>query len=491
MSPSIRRRSRRSNFSIPRQRRRHTLFLHVVVVLAGLILRNGVRPHGDATVDAAANNNNNKNNNSSNHQRPNPPSGTPPPRRDPFQILGIGGDPHTTTTVDDATVKRRYRQLCLDYHPDKKHHLPLPQRQKYEALFKELQQAYELIGTAQARRDYARHQQRHHHHRFNQNFDSFTPPPTPHAPWRQHSNNNPFHSTFTATDAQRQFFNTAFFPFVASSSSSPSSRPPHVPFFGNVAPPPPSSHSFAGFSTTRPTTAPSEGPDGFGALDGGGKSVYRQTVLVSLSDLYTGRTQYQLPAVRDNVWTRVVAAVRGRIAYALMLRSLLCSIPIAFILSYKLALFWSLVLSVGNLPCLSRNETDNNLQTFTANLQPGYKGNTKLIFVDKRSSVGIVEVHFVLKEAPHSIYSRIGNDLHASCRISPRQAAAGCQFEIPSLSDPDFTMMVDIPRNAASGDQVVVPGKGWPNRKAGLQKGNLVVTVLVRGESQRKSSGAR
>ena len=53
---------------------------------------------------------------------------------DPFRVLGVSRD------ADDATVKREYRRLVKDCHPDLN-----PGRPQAELRFKQVQQAYEAI----------------------------------------------------------------------------------------------------------------------------------------------------------------------------------------------------------------------------------------------------------------------------------------------------------------------------------------------------------
>jgi DnaJ C terminal domain len=197
--------------------------------------------------------------------------------------------------------------------------------------------------------------------------------------------------------------------------------------------------------------------------------------------------------LRDNLWTRLVAAIRGKFAVALLGKSVLNALPILYF-SYKMAICAALYFFFDRLPHLSHHHPrmvghlGHDHVTFTANLQPGYKANTKLIFNDVQTGHAGVEVHFVLKEAKHAVYTRVGNNLHVACTITPKQAAMGCNVEIPSLSDPDFRLAVAIPRHVSTGDRVVVPDKGWPNRKRKGVKGDLIVTVHVASTLWRRPS---
>lgn len=65
---------------------------------------------------------------------------------DPYQALGLPRD------VDNATIKATYRKLALKCHPDKVTDESLKKQKQEE--FHKIQQAYELIGEEEARRDY-------------------------------------------------------------------------------------------------------------------------------------------------------------------------------------------------------------------------------------------------------------------------------------------------------------------------------------------------
>jgi curved DNA-binding protein len=63
--------------------------------------------------------------------------------KDYYKILGIGRD------VDEKEIKRVYRQLALKYHPDKN-----PGNKQAEERFKEINEAYEVLGDPAKRRKY-------------------------------------------------------------------------------------------------------------------------------------------------------------------------------------------------------------------------------------------------------------------------------------------------------------------------------------------------
>ena len=68
--------------------------------------------------------------------------------RDPYSVLGV------SKGSTDAEIKRAFRKKARQFHPDRN-----PNNDAAEAKFKEVQSAYEKIGSAEARRQYDQQQQ--------------------------------------------------------------------------------------------------------------------------------------------------------------------------------------------------------------------------------------------------------------------------------------------------------------------------------------------
>src|SRR5262249_17014871 len=67
-------------------------------------------------------------------------------RRDYYEVLGIGKD------ADDDEIKRAYRKLAMQYHPDRN-----AGDKEAEDKFKEAAQAYEVLRDSEKRRRYDRY----------------------------------------------------------------------------------------------------------------------------------------------------------------------------------------------------------------------------------------------------------------------------------------------------------------------------------------------
>lgn len=70
------------------------------------------------------------------------------PSLNPYKTLGV------TKDATQEEIKKRYRKLCLEYHPDKHVSETPRQREKCETVFKQVQDAHAQIGDATSRREY-------------------------------------------------------------------------------------------------------------------------------------------------------------------------------------------------------------------------------------------------------------------------------------------------------------------------------------------------
>lgn len=65
--------------------------------------------------------------------------------RDPYEVLGVSRD------AGDDAIKKAYRKLARDFHPDRN-----PGDKQAEAKFKEIQDAYDVLGDAKKKAQYDR-----------------------------------------------------------------------------------------------------------------------------------------------------------------------------------------------------------------------------------------------------------------------------------------------------------------------------------------------
>ncbi|HQB98109.1 MAG TPA: DnaJ domain-containing protein, partial [Candidatus Cloacimonadota bacterium] len=64
-------------------------------------------------------------------------------KRDYYEVLGVDKN------ADEATIKKSYRKLAMQYHPDKN-----PDNKDAEEKFKEASEAYEVLSDKEKRQLY-------------------------------------------------------------------------------------------------------------------------------------------------------------------------------------------------------------------------------------------------------------------------------------------------------------------------------------------------
>jgi DnaJ-class molecular chaperone len=345
----------------------------------------------------------------------------------PYQVLGV------EKNASSEEIKRRYRQLCLKYHPDKNVNLSEKERDLAEETFKQVQAANTQIGKPDARKTYDSQQSL---------FGSGMPMPG---------------FSQQQSGASNQSFEQAFaqaFRAARPGYSSQGSFGRSTPFYG--------SNLFS--RTSRPA--------GFSSpILSSLNSVYVQKVPVSLADLYAGKQGVEV-TLTDTIWKRYAASFRGGVAYILLYQAVLYSIP-----TFKLRLkgmmsvwFAALVGGVVFHVHLPRP----TIAHYTFDLKAGFKEGTKLIFKDAEPGL---EVVFVLVPGEkHCAFTRVGNDLHVTVPISSDEMIEGCTIDIEPLDPEEPTIEVDVPPGVIerSGETLTVKGKGWPIRKLGTH-GDLIV----------------
>ena len=410
--------------------------------------------------------------------------------RNPFTILDI------SPSASDKEIKRKYYQLCLKYHPDKLQQLSKTQRHNYEQMFKDIQWAYSEISSGNCRNDtlfpfhFASQYQRR----------SSSP-----------SGNDSGRGTASWNDVYRSQFAQYYHNY-----NKRQQHTRHRNFrFGNTHRGM-SSNTFPFFnsklwSSSTPSTMTNHGP----------KFLFRHHVTIPLSDLYMGQSHYQFTLSshwNHDITARTMAAFRGGMGPYILYQSFLYAVPI---------LRFSKIISIATVMYMFHQQLSMipSLETINeylvADILPGYKGTTKLIFTSDIIQIPNVEVHIILQEGKHPLYHREKNDLYVTCTISKQQAEKGCTIQLPSLRSNEMNikvtrpsrnqttpmtedqeslhtiLLIHVPPNTVAGDVIHVVGKGWPIRSKGrpspppspkknaLSYGDLFVTVHVKSEKSR------
>jgi DnaJ-class molecular chaperone len=381
---------------------------------------------------------------------------------DPYAILGV------TRNATQKEIQKKYKQLCLKYHPDKNVHRSDKERRKFEERFKAVSEAYQRIGTPAARRQ----QQA-----------------------QTAASGGPY-----GTDPVAEAFYRAFDMNGRTSSSAFFFRPGNFgtgqgPTFGMRRPFPDSS--------TTSSSMPAELSF---------KSIYIQKVQIPLQKLYKGGTiQLEL---KDNIWTRYRAAWRGKILFLSFYQGLIYSAPILRANKFCAAVVGLFIIH-STLP---RPDPDRQYKATFKRGTKGGKTNVKFTSI----KYGDPEVIFEIEEDSHPVYRRQDNDLLTEITISTQEAEEGCLKRISALDSSEPPIEVVIPPNTYSyqkqkiedrrkntkehggpknnqdddhndyprmyDNTIRIRNRGWPIRQAIDEYGDVLVTVNVQKPSRNRRS---
>lgn len=87
------------------------------------------------------------------------------------------------------------------------------------------------------------------------------------------------------------------------------------------------------------------------------------------------------------------------------------------------------------------------------------------------------DLYVFINVEPHDFFERIGDDLVCSVPISFPQAALGANMTIPSL---DGDVKLEIPPGTETGDELRIKGEGLPSVHHKRQRGDLVARISVK-----------
>lgn len=124
-------------------------------------------------------------------------------------------------------------------------------------------------------------------------------------------------------------------------------------------------------------------------------------------------------------------------------------------------------------------------EILTINIKPGWKKGTKITFPEKGNehpnSIA-ADIVFVIDEKPHSVFTREGNDLVATQKISLAEALSGCTVNLTTLDGRNLTIVVN---NVVHPEyEEVVPREGMPLPKDPTKKGNLRIKFNIKFPSR-------
>ncbi|XP_061363632.1 uncharacterized protein LOC133307190 [Gastrolobium bilobum] len=115
------------------------------------------------------------------------------------------------------------------------------------------------------------------------------------------------------------------------------------------------------------------------------------------------------------------------------------------------------------------------------NVKPGWKKGTKITFAEKgneQPNVTPADLVFIIDEKPHSVFTRDGNDLIVTQKISLAEALTGYTVNLTTLDGRNLSIPIN---NVIPPDyEEVVPREGMPLPRDPTMKGNLRIKFNIR-----------
>ncbi|XP_008225149.1 PREDICTED: dnaJ homolog subfamily B member 13-like [Prunus mume] len=120
-------------------------------------------------------------------------------------------------------------------------------------------------------------------------------------------------------------------------------------------------------------------------------------------------------------------------------------------------------------------------EILTIEIKPGWKKGTKITFPEKGNEQGNVipaDLVFIIDEKQHSTFTRDGNDLVVTQKISLAEALTGYTVHLTTLDGRTLTIPIN---NVIHPDyEEVVPKEGMPTPKDPSKKGNLRIKFNIK-----------
>uniref|UniRef100_A0ACD5VR18 Uncharacterized protein n=1 Tax=Avena sativa TaxID=4498 RepID=A0ACD5VR18_AVESA len=124
-------------------------------------------------------------------------------------------------------------------------------------------------------------------------------------------------------------------------------------------------------------------------------------------------------------------------------------------------------------------------EILTINVKPGWKKGTKITFPEKGNEAPNMipaDIVFIIEEKPHDIFTREGNDLVVTEKISLAEALTGYTVRVATLDGRILSVPVSSVIHPSY--EEVIPGEGMPIPKEPNKKGNLRVKFNIKFPSR-------
>ncbi|CAK9808401.1 DnaJ protein homolog 1 [Anthophora plagiata] len=121
-------------------------------------------------------------------------------------------------------------------------------------------------------------------------------------------------------------------------------------------------------------------------------------------------------------------------------------------------------------------------KVLTINVKPGWKAGTKITFQkegDQGRGKVPADIVFIIRDKPHPLFRREGNDIRYTCKLSLKQALCGTVIEVPTLTGEKITL--NLTREIVKPNMVKrIQNHGLPFPKEPSRKGDLLVSFDIK-----------
>lgn len=124
-------------------------------------------------------------------------------------------------------------------------------------------------------------------------------------------------------------------------------------------------------------------------------------------------------------------------------------------------------------------------EILTIDVKPGWKKGTKITFPERGNEAPNMipaDIVFIIDEKPHDVFTREGNDLVVTQKITLVEALTGCIVLLTTLDGRSLTVPINSIIHPSY--EEVVPKEGMPIPKDPTKKGNLRIKFNIKFPSR-------